>query len=230
MPTAAIQLLKPHPAQMRTTYDLEALATLTLQVYERGLHEWQPIVASPNGRSGPEATATLHIISGHRRHMAQLLVFALRDWAAEHTDTTIDIEVVRRMLNTLTESLGSLEQVIDSLLTKYGQEEVAFVTFEGSQKAEILALQAANYGGETPDVLGVAHSFRQALEAGATEEEIARNSGQHLRYVQNHLALTPDSPRIGPTHRGWGTANERGGGCGRPAGIETQRPVHLHPG
>lgn len=204
MPTTAIQLLKPHPAQMRTTYDLESLATLTLQVYERGLHNWQPIVASPNlglsevegGQSSPDGTASFHIISGHRRHVAQLLAFALRDWAKEHSDTDIDIEVVRTMLNTLVESLGSLEKVIASLLAKYGGEEIPFVTFEGSQKAEILALQAANYGSENPDALGVAHSFRQAVEVGATPEEIARNSGQHLHYVLNHLALTKIPPDL----------------------------------
>ncbi len=62
---------------MRTTYDLEALATLTLQVASRGLDHWQPVVVAPNGRSRPDDPATYHIISGHRRHMAQLLALAL---------------------------------------------------------------------------------------------------------------------------------------------------------
>lgn len=189
MPTAVIKLLKPHPAQMRTVYDLEALATLTLQLFERGLDDWQPIVAAPHGDA-------YYLVSGHRRHMAQLLAFALRDWAKERPDTEITIEVVRTMLNTLVDSLGSLEKVIASLLTKYGDEEVSFVTFEGSQKAEILALQAANYGSEKPDALGVARSFRQAVEAGATPEEIARNAGQHLNYVLNHLALANIPPEL----------------------------------
>jgi hypothetical protein len=94
--------------------------------------------------------------------------------------------VVRTLLTTLVESLGSLEKLVASLLTKYGDEEITFVTFEGSQKAQILALQAANYGSDQPDRMGVAHSFRQAVEAGATPEEIARNVGQHLNYVLNH--------------------------------------------
>ena len=189
MPTAAIKLLRPHPAQMRTVYDLESLATLTLQLFERGLDDWQPMVAAPHGDA-------YYLVSGHRRHMAQLLAFALRDWAKERPDTEITIEVVRTMLNTLVDSLGSLEKVIASLLTKYGDEEISFVTFEGSQKAQILALQAANYGSEKPDALGVAHSFRQAVEAGATPEEIARNAGQHLNYVLNHLALTEIPPEL----------------------------------
>ena len=189
MPTTAIRQLKAHPAQMRTTYDLAALAALTLQVYERGLDTWQPVVASPHGDA-------FHIVSGHRRHMAQLLAFALRDWAAERSDTDITLEVVQAMLETLTDSLGSLEQVTTSLLVKYGDEEIPFVAFEGSQKAQILALQAANYGGEQPDALGVAHSFRQAVEAGATPEEIARNSGQHVNFVRNHLALTDIPPEL----------------------------------
>ena len=183
MPTTPLKQLKVHPAQMRTTYDLEKLATLTLQVYERGLDSWQPIVASPNGEG-------YHIVSGHRRHMAQLFSVALREWAKEHPDTEISIEIARKMINTLVEELGTLEQVIASLLTKYGEEPVTFVTFEGGQKAQILALQAANYGSELPDMLGVAHSFRQAVAAGATPEEVARNVGQHVQYVRNHLALT----------------------------------------
>ena len=189
MPTAAIKLLKPHPAQMRTVYDLESLATLTLQLSERGLDGWQPIVAAPHGDA-------YYLVSGHRRQMAQLLAFALRYWATDHPDTEITIEVVRRMLTTLVESLGSLDKVIESLLVKYGDEEISFLTFEGSQKAEILALQAANYGSEKPDALGVAHSFRQAVAAGATEEEIARNSGQHPNFVRNHLALTEIPPEL----------------------------------
>ncbi|MCC6606259.1 MAG: ParB N-terminal domain-containing protein [Anaerolineae bacterium] len=189
MPTAAIKLLKAHPAQMRTVYDLESLATLTLQLSERGLDDWQPIVAAPHGDA-------YYLVSGHRRHMAQLLAFALRDWEKEHPDTEITIEVVRTMLNTLVDSLGSLEGVIASLLTKYGDEEISFVTFEGSQKAQILALHAANYGSEKPDALGVAHSFRQAVEVGATPEEIARNVGQHVQFVRNHLALTEIPPEL----------------------------------
>ena len=189
MPKAAIKQLQAHPAQMRTTYDLDTLASLTLQVYERNLDDWQAIVATPTDDK-------FHIISGHRRHMAQLLAFALRDWAEEHPDTEVTIEVVRTMLVTLVESLGSLEKVIASLLVKYGDEEISFITFAGSQKAQILALQAANYGSEKPDMLGIAHSFRQALEAGATPEEIARNCGQHVRFVQNHLALTDIPPEL----------------------------------
>ncbi len=189
MPTAAIKLLKAHPAQMRTVYDLESLATLTLQLFERGLDDWQPIVAAPHGDA-------YYLVSGHRRHMAQLLAFALRDWAKEHSETEIAIEVVRTMLDTLVESLGSLEKVIGSLLTKYGDEEISFVTFEGSQKAQILALQAANYGSEQPDMMGVAHSFRQAVAAGAAPEEIARNVGQHVQFVRNHLALTEIPPEL----------------------------------
>ena len=132
MLTTAIQHLKPHPAQMRATYDLEALAALTLQVYERGLDQWQPVVATPVANGQP--ADSYHIISGHRRHMAQLPAFALRDWAAEHPETEISIEVARTMLAALVESPGSLEALVASLLGKYGAEEIPFVLFEGSQK------------------------------------------------------------------------------------------------
>jgi hypothetical protein len=39
-------------------------------------------------------------------------------------------------------------------------------------------------------MLGIAHSFRQALESGASPEEVARNAGQSVHFVLNHLALT----------------------------------------
>ncbi|MCI0644568.1 MAG: hypothetical protein L0346_06795, partial [Chloroflexi bacterium] len=189
MPAVAHKHLKPHAAQMRTTHNLEALASLALQIHQRGLDAWQPIVASPAGEFW-------HIISGHRRQMGQLLALALEEWAGEHPDVEVTIEVARTMLNTLVESLGSLEQVMASLLVKYGDREVDVVPFEGSAKAEILALQAANYGREEPDMLGIARSFRQALEAGATVAEIARNCGQHPHYVENHLALTYIPPEL----------------------------------
>jgi ParB-like chromosome segregation protein Spo0J len=197
MPTAPLNQLKPHPAQMRTSYDLESLASLTLQIYERGLNEWQPIVASARpGANGAEGSDGYHIISGHRRHMAQLLAFALRDWATQRPDEEVDIEVVRTLLDSLIDTCGSLADVITFLLDQYGSEEVAFVPFAGSDKAQVLALQAANYGSEQPDLLGIAHSFRQAVEAGATAAEIARNVGQHVAYVTNHLALSEVPPEL----------------------------------
>jgi ParB-like chromosome segregation protein Spo0J len=194
MPTASLNQLKPHPAQMRTSYDLEALATLTLQIYERGLNEWQPILASP--RPAPNGSDGYYIISGHRRHMAQLLALALRDWADQRPEEEIDIEAARGLINSLVETCGSLLDVIPFLLEQYGTVEVGFVPFAGSDKAQILALQNANYGQEQADSLGIAHSFRRAVEAGATPVEIARNVGQHVAYVTNHLALTEIPPDL----------------------------------
>jgi hypothetical protein len=36
-----IQCLKSHPAQMRTVYDQEGMAALSLQLFQRGLDDWQ---------------------------------------------------------------------------------------------------------------------------------------------------------------------------------------------
>lgn len=189
--TTPIKKLKQHPAQMRTVYDIESMATLCLQIYERGLDEWQTLLASPNGEAG-----TYFIVSGHRRQMARLLAWSLADWATDHPDKEISVEVARTMITTLVDSLGSLEKVIAALLEKYGDREIPIVLFEGSQKAEILSLQAANYGSEQADMMGIAHSFRQAMEAGATPEEIGRNCGQSVHYVHNHLALTDIPPEL----------------------------------
>jgi hypothetical protein len=39
--TTQVQHLKSHPAQMRTHYDQEGMAALTLQLFQRGLDDWQ---------------------------------------------------------------------------------------------------------------------------------------------------------------------------------------------
>ncbi len=189
MSVVRLNQLKTHPAQMRTTHDPDALATLTLQLYERGLDAWQPIVAAANGEG-------YHIVSGHRRHMAQLFALALQDWVQDNPDEAVTIETARNVLAEQTAASGSLETAVRDLLARYGDVEIPFVPFTGSQKAQILALHAANYGGEKPDALGVAHSFRQAVAAGAAPEEIARNVGQHANYVRNHLALAEMPPEL----------------------------------
>jgi hypothetical protein len=184
-----LKAFRAHKAQMRTQYDLDELAALTLQVYERGLDAWSPIVAAAHGDE-------YHIISGHRRHKAALLALALKGWVNDNPDREITIEVVRTMFQTLVESLGSLDKLMASLVTRYGGEFIDFVPFEGSEKSQILTLQAANYGSAKADALGIAHSFREAVLAGASEAEIARNSGQHPNYVRNHLALTEIHPEL----------------------------------
>ena len=44
-PDVQLELLEAQRLEQRTTYDLDGLAALTLQVYERGLDSLQPIVA-----------------------------------------------------------------------------------------------------------------------------------------------------------------------------------------
>ena len=90
MQQALLKQFKAHRAQMRTQYDLDELATLTLQVYERGLDAWSPIVAAAHEDE-------YHIISGHRRHKAALLALALKGWVNDNPDREITIELVRTM-------------------------------------------------------------------------------------------------------------------------------------
>jgi hypothetical protein len=120
--------LHPHPAQMRTQYDLDSLAGLALQLHQRGLDAWQPLLVSRK-ESGYQ------IVSGHRRQMALLLSLALGDWAAkQEAETEITIEVVRTMLATLVEQLGSLEKVITALHRQHGAQEITAVASRSSVK------------------------------------------------------------------------------------------------
>ncbi|MGB0383654.1 MAG: hypothetical protein ACPGWR_02430 [Ardenticatenaceae bacterium] len=186
---APIGVFTEHPAQMRTLYQLDDMASLTLQVYENDLDEWQPIVATPDNKGG------YFIISGHRRRMARLFAYGLEAWV-NHPDSPINpddgvhIELVKEFIGTLVDKYEYVDAAAEVLTSHYANEEIEFVLFEGNEKAQILALQRANYGMIKPDMLGIAHSFQAALEAGASVAEIARNAGQHYHYVRNHLALT----------------------------------------
>ena len=186
---APISKFAEHPAQMRTLYELDDMATLTLQVYENDLDEWQPITATPDGKGG------YFIISGHRRRMARLFAYALATWINQpdsginEEEEGVHIELVKDFIGALVEKYEYVDAAAEALTEHYANEEIEIVLFEGNQKAQILALQRANYGAVKPDMLGIAHSFQAALDAGATITEIARNAGQHAHYVRNHLAL-----------------------------------------
>jgi len=84
----------------------------------------------------------------------------------------------------------ALLEAYGPLMERYGDLEVPVVLFEGDEKAEILALQAANFGHETPDLLGQARSYTAALQAGATVAEIAANTGQAVSRVEAVVSLT----------------------------------------
>ncbi len=217
--TQIVQLknLTRHKAHDRTKYDLPALVGLTLQIVERQLDKWQPIVVTESDALDQHA-----IISGRRRFLATVLSYGVQEWAkAEEseerkTDGQIEMEVGDRdredrgrpaldlafTEKTVTEMITALageyanhpllcvEEAVRKLLELYGENEIEVVVFDGDKKAEILALQAANANREDPDMLGLANSYKAAMEAGATPAEIARNSGVSVEYVLNHLALT----------------------------------------
>ena len=186
--TARIDQLAEHPAQMRTLYQIEDMATLTLQVYSSDLDDWQPITTTPDGKDG------YYIISGHRRRMARLFAYGLSTWISQpdspvKANDEVDIELVKEFIGALVEKYEFVDAAAEVLTEHYATQEIEFVLFTGSAKDQILALQRANYGSVAPDMLGVAHSFQSALDAGATVTEVARNAGQTATYVRNHLAL-----------------------------------------
>jgi hypothetical protein len=187
MPTTAIKHLKPHPAQMRTTYDLEALATLTLQIYERGLDNWQPVVASPNGETYPHHQRP----SPPHGPTAGLCLAGLGQDRSGQSDTG-DYHRGRADHDQHPGGIAgdAGKALIASLLAKYGERRGRLCPFEGSQKAQILALQAPTTGARRQTRWASPTAFARPWKPGDAEEEIARNAGQHVNYVRNHLALT----------------------------------------
>ncbi len=198
--TVKLRQLRKHAAHDRTRYDLQKIAGLTLQIYQRDIDTWQPIVAAslPSDNGHDPAFA---IISGHRRYFARIFVHAVREWAAleENQETVTDgitLDFVHALIQEMVTKLGSVEEAAAQLLQLYGEETLPIVRFQGDLKAQILALQAANFGSEEPDLLGRARSFKAAVDAGTTPQEIARNAGVNLHYVLNHLALANTHPEL----------------------------------
>ena len=192
--------LRKHTAHDRTQYDLDKIAGLTLQIYQRNIDTWQPIVAAPlPAANGDEPTFA--IISGHRRYFARIFVHAVHEWAAldENKEAVADgitLDFVRSLIEEMLTKLGGVETAAAQLLQMYGDQEIVIVPFTGTLKEQILALQAANFGTEEPDTLGRAHSFQAAIDAGATADELARNAGVNVHYVLNHLALAAVHPQL----------------------------------
>ena len=149
---APISQFTEHPAQMRTLYSLSDMATLTLQVYENDLDEWQPITATPDGKGG------YFIISGHRRRMARLFAYALATWIDQpdsginEEEEGVHIELVKEFIGALIMKYEYVDAAAEALTEYYANEEIEFVLFEGNAKAQILALQRANYGLVKPDM------------------------------------------------------------------------------
>jgi hypothetical protein len=183
--------LHAHPAQMRTVYSLEAMAELTLQVLvNQGIDTWNPIVVTPT----PDNNG-YYVVSGHRRRMATLFSWAVELYLSQQPEPEVrraayTLEEMQAFLQTLLTKYEDIESAADAVALKFAERMLEVAHFEGDPKSQILALQRANYGSETPDVLGIAHSFRAALDSGASETEIARNIGQPPAFVYKHLALT----------------------------------------
>lgn len=182
-----------HPGHDRTIIAPDPLARLACQIAERGLDKHQPILVAPNGQ--PDH---FYILSGYRRYLALILATAVLELAesdpAKHaptdTDAGFDAEHFQKQLHFLLHSLGnSLDTAIPQLLGLYGDTDVSVELFNGTLKAQLLTLQAANANREDPDPIGLGHSYLAAVKAGASPAEIARNSGKTVQYVTNLIAV-----------------------------------------
>lgn len=174
-------------AQMRTRYDTEKLAELTLSMYARGWDKDRlPLVRPIDGH--------YEIVRGHRRQMSYLMAQFLRE---EYPDDTPDEEsgislsalVIQDTWNLMIEEAGGIEQTVSHLLEMYGDMEIEAAVFAGDEKAAVLALQGDNMGDEEPDPLGVAQSLHYGQQLGISLARAAANMGKSLQWARQHAAL-----------------------------------------
>lgn len=191
-----VSQLVTNPDQMRTRMGLQDLASLALQVWTRGMDDHHPLLVSLE--EGDADPAVYRIVSGHRRKAAALVAAAAQ--AAADRPKQTDAGLVGFILETLGIAVGPedeppaalrMEQVEDlqEKLAAHAGAEVPAVLFEGDLKAELLALMAANFGQEEPDVAGQARAYSRARERGISIRKIAANTGKSAQYVSAALAL-----------------------------------------
>lgn len=192
---ARLDQLKTHPAQMRTTYNLEKLAELVVKIFHQGLHEWQPILIGKNGSDRAP------IISGHRRHLAVTFSQYLPVWLKEEEigveTEKISIQQVNQMLNALVKSenniafAADMETAVSQILPQVGSLKIPVQLFSdaGDAASEMMALISSNYGGEAPDMLGEAVAFQAALLEAKAPKQIANEIGKSEKYVTDRVAL-----------------------------------------
>lgn len=192
--------IRKNRAQMRRTYDLTKLAELTMQMIARGFDGDRPLLIRRDGTS-------FENIRGHRRRMALLMTAYLDDlrpgheWAIEEVrDMWTDLLLSRTDDQTVYKELapfGVVETAVESLVAEFGYVEAPAIISDAEPKQATLALWSDNFGDEEPDRMGIAHSLKVGIvEQGITIEEAARNMGQSVHYVRNHLALAQIDPRL----------------------------------
>lgn len=178
-----------HQAQMRTRYTVSGLADLVSQILARGLDEHQPIVVQATD------SKFFSILSGHRRFYAYLLAEDIRPNLPDSaeslpTDLILTQLAARFPLagnNDLDES--ALRTWVLGFLDNHPGLTIPVSIFSGDYMQGVLLLQAANFGQEEPDPLGIGHSLLIGHRLGISTNAAAANIGQSVAYVENHLAL-----------------------------------------
>lgn len=178
--TVRVGQLRQHPAQMRTKLDPEEMANLVYQVGSQGLDPARPIVVA-RGEGD-----TYHVISGHRRWMAFMLVYeVLGELSTGTARSAVDATIDR---------YGSLMEAYEPLASAQASRTLSAMLFVGTPAEEVLALLSHNYGQAEPDPVGRALAFKAALGFGASAAVIGRAIGHNHNYVRNYLSLLELGP------------------------------------
>ena len=187
--TTQIQHLKTHPAQMRTEYDQEGMAALTLQVFQRGLDSWQPIVAAPAGEKGD-----YRIISGHRRRMARLFAFALEDWASEHPEQDVTVEVARTLIAALSRSSAQWKRQPRRCCRSTASGRFPLCPLPATARRKSSRCRPPTSAGKRRTCWVSPTASARRWRAGRRRKRLPATPAVSVHYVLNHLALI-DIPR-----------------------------------
>ena len=171
--------LVPHPANMRQAYPVGPMAELTLKMLVGGYDPASPVMVRelPDGK--------FEIVRGHRRRMARIFAAFLADFG-EHKPEDMDLKYVLEMWEATVANYGNVQQATDGVDKRvFADVTVPAIMYEGDYKGSLLPLWSDNFGGDSPDTLGMAYSFRDGIEEGYSPKEIAGAIGKPVGFDLN---------------------------------------------
>ena len=182
--------LVPHPANMRQVYPVGPMAELTLKMLVGGYDPASPVMVREL------ADGKLEIVRGHRRRMARIFAAFLTDFG-EHEPEDMRLEYVLEMWEATVANHGSVQQAIDGFdKDAFADVTIPAVLYNGDYKGSLLPLWSDNFGSDSPDILGMAYSFRDGVVEGYSPKEIAGAIGKPAGFVKNLIGLGQVHPAI----------------------------------
>ena len=182
--------VEPHPSNMRHVYETVPMAELVLKMVRGGYDVNSPAMVREI------EDGSYQLIRGHRRRIALYFTSTLLA-LGEKPASEMTIEYVTEMLEATIKHCGSIQDIptvtadsdVDGVM-------LPVIVNNGTYRNSLIDMWSDNFGSSSPDVLGMAYSFRDGIGEGYSVNEIAGAIGKPPSYVNKLISLGQVDPDI----------------------------------